>query len=45
MGFEGKNVLKEKNKELLTLEQDATLQEMALLETRQKLKHKLGEIQ
>ena len=37
--------LKEKNKELLTLEQIATLQEMALLETRQKLKVKLAEIQ
>ena len=37
--------LKEKNKELLTLEQIATLQEMALLETRQKLKDKLAEIQ
>ena len=37
--------LKDKNKELLTLEQIATLQEMALLETRQKLKYKLAEIQ
>ena len=37
--------LKEKNKELLTLDQIATLQEMALLETRLKLKDKLVEIQ